>query len=262
MRALNIAATGMSAQQLNVEVISNNISNLNTTGYKQRKANFEDLLYQNINKEIGVNTTQAGDQSPVGLQIGLGVKTSGITRNTEQGPLVQTQSTFDLAIQGRGFFQVTDANGNIFYTRAGNFQTNGDGVIVSQQGFEVDPTITIPENVREVTISPEGEVFASFDDDSAPTSLGRLTLVNFVNEAGLRPEGNNLLTETEASGTPIVSNPGEDGFGSLEQGFLENSNVDAVLEITNLISAQRVYELNSRVIRSADEMLNAVNQIR
>lgn len=262
MRASQIAATGMSAQELNVEVISNNIANLNTTGYKRRIAEFQDLIYQNLNKDVGTQTTVGGNITPVGSLVGLGVKTAGIYRNLEQGTLIQSNNTYDLAIQGRGYFQLTDADGNIFYTRAGRFQPDQDGVIVSPDGYELDPAITIPENSSEVTINPEGEVLATVDGDTTPTNLGRITLVNFINEGGLRPEGNNLFSETEASGTPNESNPGEEGFGTLQQGFVETSNVDAVLEITTLITAQRAYELNSRVISTTDEMLSAVNQIR
>lgn len=262
MRASQIAATGMSAQQLNVEVISNNIANLNTTGFKRRLAEFQDLIYQNINRDVGTQTTSGGNITPVGTLVGLGVKNSGIFMNTEQGPLLQTNNTYDVAIQGRGYFQVSDANGNVYYSRSGRFQPDANGILVDPQGYEIDPTITIPQNSSEVTINAEGEVFATIDGDTTPSNLGRITLVNFVNEGGLRPEGNNLFSETESSGTPIVSNPGEVSFGTLQQGYLESSNVDAVLEITTLITAQRAYELNSRVISTTDEMLSAVNQIK
>jgi len=263
MRASVIAATGMSAQQLNVEVISNNIANLNTTGYKRRVAEFQDLVYQNLNKDVGTQTTAGGDITPVGSLVGLGVKTAGIFRNNEQGTITQTNNTYDVAIQGKGYFQITDSNGNVYFSRAGRFQPNADGLLVDPQGFELDPSITIPSTgVIEVTINAEGEVLASTDASTTATNLGRITLVNFVNESGLRPEGNNLFSETESSGTPTTSNPGEDGFGTLQQGFLESSNVDSVLEITKLIAAQRAYELNSRVISTADEMMSAVNQIR
>lgn len=262
MRASQIAATGMSAQQLNVEVISNNIANLNTTGYKRRIAEFQDLIYQNINRDVGTQTTSGGNVTPVGNFIGLGVKNSGVFMNTSQGTLIQTNNTYDVSIQGKGYFQVADSNGNVYYTRAGRFQPDANGVLVDPQGYELDPSITIPNNVSEVTINAEGEVFATIDGTTTPSNLGRITLVNFINEGGLRPEGNNLFSETESTGTPITSNPGEISFGTLQQGFIETSNVDSVLEITNLITAQRAYELNSRVIASADEMLSAVNQIK
>ena len=261
MRASQIAATGMSAQQLNVEVISNNIANLNTTAYKRRIAEFQDLLYQALNRDVGVQTNTGGNIAPVGNLVGLGVKTAGIFQNSGQGTLIQTQNDYDFAVQGRGYFQVTDANGTIFYTRDGRFNPNQDGTLVNPQGYTLDPTITIPQDVLSVSINQEGEVITT-NPDNTTTNLGRITAVNFLNEAGLRPIGNNLYTESEASGTPIISNFGEDGFGTLQAGFIENSNVDAVYEITTLITAQRAYELNSKVISTADEMLSAVNNIR
>jgi len=262
MRASQIAATGMSAQQLNVEVISNNIANLNTTAYKRRIAEFQDLMYQALNRDVGAQTTAAGDLPPVGTLVGLGVKTGGIFTNNSQGTLIQTGSTYDMAVQGKGLFQVADSNGNIFYTRDGRFSPNQDGILVNAQGYTLDPSITIDPNATNITINQQGEVIATIPPATAPSVLGRLTLVNFINEAGLRPEGNNLLSETEASGTPVISNPGEIGFGTVQQFFIENSNVDAVYEITTLITAQRAYELNSKVISTADEMLNAINNIR
>ncbi len=262
MRAAIIAATGMSAQELNVEVISNNIANVNTTGYKRRIAEFQDLLYQNTNKSVGTQTTSGGDITPVGNQVGLGVKSAGVYMNTVQGTLLQTDNTYDVAVQGNGYFQIADSNGNIFYSRAGRFQPNADGLLVDPQGFELDPGITIPDNVSDVTINPDGEVLAVVDGQTTATNLGRITLVNFINESGLRSEGNNVFSETESSGTPTTSNPGEEGFGTLQQGFIEGSNVDTVKELTNLITAQRAYELNSRIISTADEMMSAVNQIR
>jgi flagellar basal-body rod protein FlgG len=261
-RASQIAATGMMAQQLNVEVISNNISNLNTTSYKRRIAGFQDLLYQTLNTDIGTQTTVGGNISPVGTSIGLGVTTSGIFSNLAQGSLQQTDNNLDIAIQGRGYFRVLDAQGVEYYTRDGRFSTNEQGIIVNPEGYELDPNITIPQNASEVTINQDGEVIVTVDEQPAPQLIGRITLVNFINEGGLRPVGNNLYVETFSSGAPLDSNPGEISYGTLQQGFVEASNVDAVLEITELIRAQRAYELNSRVISSADEMLSAVNQIR
>jgi flagellar basal-body rod protein FlgG len=258
MRALSIAATGMLAQELNVEVISNNIANLNTTAFKRDRADFQDLLYQSV-ADVGTQTTAAGTIRPTGLQVGLGVKPGSVYKNNQQGALLKTENTFDIAIQGKGYFQVTDANGNIFYTRSGTFQSNETGVLVNSQGFTVDPTITVPQGVSTITINEEGEVLATTDAAVAPTNLGRLTLVNFINEAGLRSVGNNNMQETDASGTPLPSNPGEDGYGTVLQGYLEASNVESVTEITNLITAQRAYEMNSKVITTADEMMQAVN---
>lgn len=261
-RAAQIAATGMAAQQLNVEVISNNVANLNTTGYKRRIAEFQDLMYQNLNRDVGTQTTAGGNLPPVGNQVGLGVKNTGIFINSNQGTLIKTDGKFDLAIQGKGFFQVSNADGEVFYTRAGRFGTNATGTIVDPNGFPIEPAITLPQEFKEVTINAQGEVFASIANTTAPQNLGRITLVSFLNEGGLRPEGNNLFSETAASGTAIQGNPGTNGYGSVQQGFTETSNVDSVLEITTLITAQRAYELNSRVISSADDMLNAINQIR
>lgn len=261
-RATQIAATGMSAQQLNVEIISNNIANLNTTGYKRRIGEFQDLLYQNLNRDVGVQSTSGGNLPPTGMQVGLGVKPAGIFRNVEQGTVVQTRNNFDLAIQGKGYFQVADTDGNIYYTRAGRFSPNNQGIIVDPQGFIVDPTLTIPDNASEVTINQQGEVFVTTDDSATPTRVGQFTMVNFINEGGLRPVGNNAFKETEASGTPITGTPGAIGFGTLQQGFVENSNVDAVYEITTLIAAQRAYELNSKVIQTSDEMMGALNNVR
>jgi flagellar basal-body rod protein FlgG len=262
LRAAQIAATGMSAMQLNVEVISNNIANLNSTGYKRRIAGFQDLLYQSMNRDVGTQTTVGGNITPVGTLVGLGVKTSGIFSNTSQGTLIQTGGTYDLAIQGRGYFRLTDANGNIYYTRDGKFTPDANGILVSAQGYTLDPSITIPTDADEVTINAQGEVLVTITGQTTPTNSGRITLTNFINEAGLRPEGNNNYSESVASGTPTDSNPGEIGFGTLQAGYTESSNVDSVFEITNLITAQRAYELNSKVISTADEMMNAVNQIR
>ncbi len=262
LRAIQIAATGMSAQQLNVEVISNNVANLNSTGYKRRIGEFQDLLYQNLGRDVGVQSTSGGNLPPTGMQVGLGVKPVGIYRNVEQGTVVQTGNDFDIAIQGKGYFRVTDADGTEYYTRAGRFSPNNQGVIVDPQGFTVDPTITIPDNSSEITVNVQGEVFVTTDDSATPQRLGQFTLVNFINEGGLRPIGNNAFKESEASGTPITGTPGAVGFGTVQQGFVENSNVDAVYEITTLIAAQRAYELNSKVIQTSDEMLGALNNVR
>ncbi|HCR85295.1 MAG TPA: flagellar basal-body rod protein FlgG [Alphaproteobacteria bacterium] len=261
-RALQIAATGMAAQQLNVEVISNNVANLNSTGYKRRIAEFQDLLYQNLNRDVGVQSTTGGNLPPVGNQVGLGVKNSGIFINTNQGTLVKTDGKFDLAIQGKGYFQVTNADGTVYYTRSGRFSPDGNGLIVDPNGFQIDPGLTLPQDYQDVTINQQGEVFVTISNTVAPQLVGRITAVNFLNESGLRPEGNNLFTETLASGSPTQGNPGAIGYGTVQQGFIETSNVDAVNEITSLIVAQRAYELNSRVISTSDDMLNAINQIR
>lgn len=262
MRALTIAASGMSAQETNVEVISNNIANLNTTAFKKDRAEFSDLLYQSAGFGVGFQTDTAGTLSPVGTLIGLGTKLSGIYRNNTQGVLLQTDNELDVAIQGKGYFQVTDGDGNIYYTRAGALQRSEDGTLTTILGMALDPAITIPSEAREVQINAKGEVLVRQNTDNTQTNLGRLTLVNFINEGGLLSQGNNLFTETESSGAALASNPGETGYGSLQSKFLEASNVDSVKEITNLITAQRAYELNSKVISTADDMLSAVNSMK
>ena len=261
MRSLNIAATGMLAQQLNVEVISNNIANMTTTGFQRRRAEFQDLLYQN-QRTVGSTSSSSGTVVPVGVQVGLGVKSAAVYRVTEQGNLNSTGNTFDLALQGEGYFQITLPNGDTAYSRAGSFQLSADGQIVTADGHTVVPGITIPNNATEVTINANGEVLATIPGQTTPQNVGQLQLATFPNPAGLAAIGNNLLSETPASGNPVTGNPGDQGFGTLRQGFLETSNVNVVSEITSLISAQRAYELNSRVISASDEMMSTLTQLR
>ncbi|MCD6034614.1 MAG: flgG [Rickettsiales bacterium] len=261
MRALSIAATGMQAQQLNVEVISNNIANINTTGFKRQRAEFQDLLYQN-EQRVGTSSSAADTIVPTGVQIGLGVNTGAVYRINEQGELNQTENKFDVAIRGRGFFQVELPDGSFAYTRAGSFQVNGDGELVTVKGLRVSPGITIPNNTTDVTINESGEVLATIDGQIDPQNVGRIELSTFINEAGLQAIGDNFLLETAASGPAVVGNPGEEGVGGLLQGYLEASNVDPVREITSLIVAQRGYELNSKVIQAGDEMMQTANQAR
>jgi flagellar basal-body rod protein FlgG len=258
MSALRIAATGMHAQQMNVDVLSNNISNLNTTGYKRQVAAFRDLIYQD---QIGVGaiTSNAGTIAPTGAQTGLGVKIGAIYSIMEPSNVTETTNAFDLAIQGRGFFQVTQPNGDVRFTRDGAFQIDANGSMVTKEGFTVDPNIVVPTDATEVSISESGVVSAKVGETIS--QIGQITLVMFTNESGLSNEGANYFGETEASGTPSTVNPTESGSGGILQGFLETSNVDPIRAVTQLISAQRAYELNSRVISTADEMLNAVNQI-
>ncbi len=261
MKALSTAATGMLAQQLNVEVISNNIANLNTTGYKRRRAEFQDLLYQNIER-VGANSTAQGTVVPSGIQVGVGVRAAGVYRISSQGSLELTDNPLDIAINGRGFFRVQLPNGDQVYTRAGSFQLDQNGQIVTSEGFQVLPGINVPQEAVDITINQEGEVQVLLDGQINPQVVGQLDLATFANEAGLEAVGSNLLRETQASGPATVATPGTAGFGLIEQGFLERSNVDAVQEITNLISAQRAYELNSRVISTADQMMDSVNSLR
>jgi flagellar basal-body rod protein FlgG len=261
MRSLSVAATGMMAQQLNVEVISNNIANMTTTGYKRRRPEFQDLLYQS-ERRIGAASSEAGTIVPAGVQLGLGVKTAAVYRIHDQGNLVVTENRFDLAIQGEGFFMVETPDGEIAYTRSGNFQLSPQGVIVTQDGYPVSPGITVPANAVEVAISQTGLVTAKLQGQTNMVTLGQLELATFVNPAGLEAIGSNLLLETESSGPPITGTPGSEGLGTVLQGHLESSNVNAVQEITQLIAAQRAYDMNSKVIQASDEMMATVTQLR
>ena len=259
MRSLAIAATGMNAQQTNVEVIANNIANINTTGFKRSRAEFTDLLYQ---AERAAGTPNRGGQEaiPEGAQIGLGVRTTAIRNLHMQGALASTGNKLDLALNGRGWFQVAGTNGENFYTRAGAFNKNATGQIVTADGYVVQPAMTIPQHASQITINETGQVYVRVGTDATLQLIGQLTLANFTNEAGLDPLGGNLYRETLASGAPVVGVPGDPGFGSVHQGYLEASNVDPVKEITELISAQRAYEMNSKVIQAADEMAAVVSK--
>ncbi|MGI3903523.1 MAG: flagellar basal-body rod protein FlgG [Janthinobacterium lividum] len=253
MRALAIAATGMSAQQTNVEVIANNLANINTTGFKRGKAEFSDLLYESERLQ-GVSNRGSGNTIPEGAQLGLGVRMAAIRNLQTQGALTQTGNTFDLAMQGRGWFQLTGPNGDTVYTRAGAFNTNATGQLVSLDGYAVSPSILIPANSTNVTISTTGIVTATVNGATTPTQVGQLTVANFANETGLDHLGSNMFQETAASGTPVVGVPGDPSIGTISQGYLESSNVDPVKEISDLISAQRAYEMNSKVIQACDQM--------
>ncbi len=258
-RSLDIAATGMQAQQTYVDVTSQNLANINTTAYKLQRPEFSDLLYQN-QRAVGSNSSDNGTIVPTGIQLGTGVRLVAIDRNMSQGTLQQTSAPLDMAIQGRGFFQVTLPDGSTAYTRAGGFQVGPDGSIVTADGFQLTPTITIPQNATSISIDQSGEVSATIPLQTTPQILGQIQTVNFINEAGLQAGGNNLFTETAASASPIIGTPGLDGFGTLIQGFLETSNVNPVTELTNLIKAQRVYEMNAKVVTASDQMLQALNQ--
>ncbi|MBB3964622.1 flagellar basal-body rod protein FlgG [Rhizobium metallidurans] len=259
MRALAIAATGMDAQQTNLEVIANNIANINTTGFKRARAEFTDLLYQ-TERAQGVSNRANQAIVPEGANIGLGVQTSAVRNLHMQGELSQTGNDLDVALVGRGFFQIQAPDGTTLYTRAGAFNKNETGQIVTIDGYTVAPNITIPVGSKELTISRSGEVTAVLPGATAPTTLGQLQIADFVNEAGLKPLGDNLFQETPASGQPVVGTPDDPGYGYLKQSYLESSNVDPVKEITELISAQRAYEMNSKVITTADEMASIVSK--
>jgi flagellar basal-body rod protein FlgG len=261
MRSLSIAATGMLAQQLNVEVISNNIANLNTTAFKAQRAEFQDLLYQN-ERNVGANSSDNGNIVPVGVQIGSGVKAAAVYRISTQGNLVNTNNPLDVAIQGHGFFQIQMPDGTTAYTRAGSLQLSATGEIVTADGYVVEPGITLPQNTTNITVNAAGQVLAQVAGQTQPQTVGQFQLANFPNEAGLAAQGNNLLTETPASGSPVVGNPGSTAFGTIQQGFLETSNVNIVSQITDLISAQRAYEMNSKVIQTSDQMMSTLSQIQ
>jgi flagellar basal-body rod protein FlgG len=259
MKALAIAATGMNAQQTNLEVIANNIANINTTGFKRARAEFSDLLYQ-VERLQGVPNRASAAVVPEGANIGLGVKTAAIRNLHVQGALTNTGNKLDLALTGEGWFQIEGSDGTTLYTRAGSFNTNATGQLVTVDGFNVVPAITVPPEAVEVIVNSTGQMFARLDGELELQNLGQLQLANFANEAGLAPLGDNLFRETEASGPANIGVPGDAGYATIQQGYLESSNVDPVKEITELISAQRAYEMNSKVIQAADEMAAVVSK--
>ncbi len=262
--ALNSSATGLSALNTQLDVIANNLANVNTEGFKSSRVNFQDLLYQE--KALPGTENANGDQRPTGLYIGLGVKVSGTEVQFTQGSPIQTGNPLHVMINGNGFFQVQidDDRGGIGYTRAGNFTRNSEGqlVLATDQGRRLEPEITIPEDATQIQIDANGEVFVLQPGDTEPQSIGQIELANFINPAGLKQIGENLFVETQASGDPQVSEPGEGGIGFLQSGMLEGSNVDPTTELINLIRTQRAFEMNSNVIRAADETLRAVGTLR
>jgi len=261
MRALTIAATGMSAQQTRVEVISNNLANMSTTGYNARRAEFADLHYQQATRPGTINATD-GTVLPTGVQLGLGVRPSAVSMTVKQGSSSATGGDLDLAIEGTGYLEVTLPSGISAYTRDGGLKRSADGLVVTSDGYPVVPDITIPEDARSISINADGEVYAYFNDSIEPELLGQFTLTGFPNSKGLEAVGSNLFLESPASGAPFTSTPGADGLGTVRQGYLESSSVDPVREITELIEAQRGYELNAKVISAADQILGATVQIR
>jgi flagellar basal-body rod protein FlgG len=260
MRALSTAATGMMAMQLNVQVIANNLANMTTTGYKRQRAEFQDLLYDHVTR-IGTQTSAQGNMLPVGIDLGSGVKTVGTPRLMTQGTLSPTGNPLDLAVRGEGFFKILMPDGTYAYTRDGSFTTDGQGRIVTAQGNLVQPTITIPQNSSGLTINTQGQVSVIPQGTTTPTVLGQITITRFINQTGLLPIGDNLYTETPASGTPQDGNGSTDGAGDVMQQNLEQANVDSVSEITSLIAAQRAYEMNGKVITAADQMLSTTSNL-
>ncbi|MCK7521079.1 MAG: flagellar basal-body rod protein FlgG [Ignavibacteriales bacterium] len=259
LRALTTAATGMIAQQVNLDVIANNLANVNTTGYKKVRAEFQDLLSQTL-KAPGAQGAQ-GTNQPVGIQIGLGVRTAATERVTTAGALKSTGNPLDVAIEGDGYFQVQMDDGNTAYTRDGSFKIDASGQLTTSDGYVIQPQITIPQNATDVTITPDGRVSVKTAGDAASTEVGAIQLAQFVNPSGLIAAGKNLFLESSASGDPVQGEGGQDGFGTIQQGFLESSNVQVVEELISMIQAERAFEVNSKAITSSDSMLKTVNRL-
>lgn len=260
IRGLYTAAAGMTAQQQNIDVISNNIANVNTYAFKQDRAEFQDLIYQSLNYTAGA--TSADTNNPTGIDTGLGVRVAGIQKNFLQGSLQETGNTYDLAIQGSGFFQITTPQGDIAYTRNGAFKLDKDGAIVNGSGYKLEPEIVIPSELIKISIAQDGTVTGQDATTGDIQNLGQIDLINFINPAGLAPQGDSLYLETEVSGDPIQTIPGIDGMGTIRQGMMEGSNVQLVTEMVNLITAQRGYEANSKSINTTDSMLQTVNALK
>jgi flagellar basal-body rod protein FlgG len=260
IRSLFTAATGMNTQELNVNVIANNLANVNTVGFKRSRPEFQDLLYQNL--RVAGTLSDAGNQVPTGIQLGLGSKPTAIQKIFLQGDFTQTQNPLDMAIQGRGFFQISQSDGTIAYSRAGSFKLDNSGQIVTADGLRMEPNITIPPDSLNIAIDPEGTVSVTQAGATAPTVVGTIQTATFQNDAGLQALGFNLFRETDASGTPTIGNPGQDDRGTVQQGFLELSNVSVVEEMVNLIAAQRAYEVNSRTVQTSDELLQIANNMK
>jgi flagellar basal-body rod protein FlgG len=259
IRALYTAATGMQAQQLNIDVIANNLANVNTTGFKKSRADFQDLLYQTLLAPGAPTTTNT--QAPTGIQVGLGAKPAAVQRVNTQGDYTQTGNALDLGIEGVGFYQVTLPDGTTAFTRAGSFKLDNQSRVVNSDGFPIEPTISIPEGAVDITVGQDGVVSAILPGQGTPTQVGQIQTARFTNPAGLRALGKNLLQETDTSGPPQVGTPGQENRGTLIQGFLENSNVSVVEELVGLITGQRAYEVTSKAIQTADEMLRVTNAI-
>ncbi len=259
INSLWVAKTGMQAQQTQLDVISHNLANVSTNGFKRGQAVFEDLIYQNL-RQVGANSSEQ-TQLPTGLQLGLGVRTVATSRSFSQGNLQQTSNNLDLAVNGAGFFQVQQPDGSIGYTRDGSFQVNSQGQMVTSGGYLLSGGITIPADARSVTISNSGQVSVVQGANTTPTVVGQLELATFVNPVGLEPRGQNLYTETAASGAPTTGAPGSTGMGNVLQGYVESSNVNVVQELVNMIQTQRAYEMNSKAIQTSDQMLQKLGQL-
>lgn len=260
IRALWTAGTGMNVQQMNLDVIANNIANVNTNGFKKSRADFQDLMYQTLRLQGA--RTEGGAMVPTGIQIGLGAMLSSVQKVFQQGDYQRTDNELDVAIEGNGFFQVNMPSGEKAYTRAGALKTDAEGKIVTSDGYTIEPSLTIPARTTSISIENDGSVSVQIQGQTAPQSLGRIELATFINPTGLRAIGKNLFMETDASGTPTTGNPGQNGIGTVLQGFLEMSNVNVMQEMINMIIGQRAYEVNSKAIQAADEMLQMSNNLR
>ncbi len=261
MRALGIAASGMQAQQTRVDVISNNIANMSTTAYSPRRAEFADLMYQQLQRPGAISSDQ-GTQLPTGVQIGHGVRTVAVSRNPQQGNLIETGGELDMAIEGDGYFEVTLPDGRSSYTRDGSFKRSAEGLVVTNEGYPLVPNITIPQGTRSLSMNPNGEIYANFDNQTEGQLLGTVTLTTFVNEKGLEAIGDNKFIESQASGQPITGVPNIEGRGGIRQSYLEGSSANIVEQLTFLIEAQRGYEMNAKVITASDQMMSTTSQIR
>ncbi|MBI5665827.1 MAG: flagellar basal-body rod protein FlgG [Nitrospirae bacterium] len=259
-RSLFIAATGMEAQRINIDVISNNLANVNTTGFKKSRADFQELMYQSL-KTAGAVSAE-GNEVPTGIQIGLGVKPAAVQKMFHQGDFVSTGNNLDLVIEGNGFFQITKPDGEIAYTRSGAFKLNSEGSIVNSDGYALEPAIAVPADAMEITLSQDGTVSVLQAGSTTPAEVGQIEIAQFINPGGLKAIGKNLFIPSGSSGEPTTGNPGSEGLGSINQGFLELSNVNVVEEMVNMIVSQRAYELNSKVIQSTDEMLALANNLK
>ena len=259
INSLWISKTGMEAQQTQLDVISNNLANVSTNGFKRANAVFEDLMYQNL-RQVGANSSEQ-NQLPTGLQVGLGVRTVATSRSFAQGSLQQSGNTLDVAIKGNGFFQVTQPDGTLGYTRDGSFQVDAQGRLVTSSGLPIANGVTVPPNAQSITVSQDGAVSVTLAGNPAPQQIGTIAIANFVNPAGLEPRGGNLYTETAASGQPQGGTAGTNGLGSLMQGYVETSNVNVVQELVSMIQTQRAYEMNSKAVQTSDQMLQKLGQL-
>ena len=259
INSLWISKTGMEAQQMQLDIISNNLANVSTNGFKKAHAVFEDLMYQNL-RQVGSNTSEQSTL-PTGLQVGLGVRTVATSRTFSQGNLQQSSNNLDVAIQGNGFFQVTMPDGTTGYTRDGAFQLDNQGRMVNSTGLLVQGGITVPANATNISIANNGTVTATVPGTTAPQNIGTITTASFINPAGLEPKGQNIYQESVASGQPNAGTPASDGLGSLMQGFVETSNVNVVQELVTMIQTQRAYEMNSKAIQTSDQMLQKLGQL-